>query len=151
MGVYSTDDLKEICYRSHVKSEYGPVPSQCVLAASIRRKLYEVKITKAAVKIQKMARRSLLHFYLKRLIAASIIKQRVLQIVTPILRVKHSKILIVSAVKRIFIQEKFFERLDTYREKQKIKAAFFIFKYLNKQNHVLEYQKSVLAASFNLD
>ena len=136
-----TSDLNEICYRSHVKSEYGPVPSQCVLAASIRRKVYEVKITKAAVKIQKMARRSLWQFYLKRLIAAMFIKKRVLQIVTPILRVKHAKFLITSAVKRIFIQEKFFERLECYRYIQQIKAGCVIFKFLNKQNHVLEYQK----------
>jgi hypothetical protein len=136
-----TSDLKEICYRSHVKSEYGPVPSQCVLAASIRRKVYEVKITKAAVKIQKMARRSLWQFYLKRLIAAMYIKKRVLKILTPILRVMHSKFLIISAAKRFFIQEKFFERLECYRYIQQIKAGCVIFKFLNKQNHVLEYQK----------
>jgi hypothetical protein len=139
-----TSDLLEICYRSHVKSQYGPVPSQLVLAASIRRKLwklYEVKITEAAVKIQKMARRSLWQFYLKRLIAAMIIKKQVLQIVTPILHVKHSKILIISAVKRFFIQKKFFERLETYRYIQQIKAGCVIFKVLNRHNHVLEYQK----------
>ena len=136
-----TGDLKEICYRSHVKSEYGPVPSQCVLAASIRRKLYKVKITKAAVTIQKMARRSLLEFYLKRLIAAMFIKKRVLQIVIPILRVKHAKFLITSAVKRFFIQEKFFERLECYRYIQQIKARCVIFKFLIKQNHVREYER----------
>jgi hypothetical protein len=136
-----TSDLEEICYRSHVKSQYGPVPSQRVLAASFRRKLYKVKITEAAVKIQKMARRSLWRFYLKRLIAAMIIKKRVLQIVTPILHVKHSKILVISAVRRIFIREKFFERLDTYRYIQQIKAGCVIFKVLNRHNHVLEYQK----------
>jgi hypothetical protein len=100
-----------------------------------------VKITKAAVKIQKMARRSLWQFYLKRLIAAIFIKKRVLRVVTPILRVKHAKFLITSAVKRFFIQEKFFERLECYRYIQQIKAGCVIFKFLNKQNHVLEYQK----------
>jgi hypothetical protein len=136
-----TSDLNEICFRSHVKSPYGPDPSQCVLAASIRRKLYKVKITKAAVKIQKMARRSLWQFYLKRLIAAMFIKTRVLRVVTPILRVKHAKFLITSAVKRIFIQEKFFERLECYRYIQQIKAGCVIFKVLNRHNHVLKYQK----------
>lgn len=43
-----TSDLLEICYRSHIKSQYGQVPSQCVLSASVRRKLYEVKIAKKA-------------------------------------------------------------------------------------------------------
>jgi hypothetical protein len=139
-----TSDLLEICYRSHVKSQYGPVSSQRVLAASIRWKLwklYEVKITEAVVKIQKMARRSLWQFYLKRLIAAMFIKKRVLQFVTPILHVKHSKFLIISAVKRFFIQEKFFVRLDAYRYIQQIKAGCVIFKVLNRHNHVLEYQK----------
>jgi hypothetical protein len=136
-----TSDLNEICFRSHVKSQYGPVPSQRVLAALIRRKLYKVKTTEAAAKIQKMARRSLWQFYLKRLIAAMFIKKRVLQIVTPILHVKHSKILIISAVKRIFIQEKFFERLECYRYIQQIKAGCLIFKVLNRHNHVLKYQK----------
>jgi len=136
-----TSDLLEICYRSHVKSQYGRVPSQCVLAASVRRKLYEVKIAKAAVKIQKFARRSLWHFYLKRLIAAMIIKQRVLRVVTPILNVKHSKILIISAVKRFFIQKKFFGRLETYRYLEQIKAGCVIFRVLNRLNHVQEYQK----------
>jgi hypothetical protein len=136
-----TSDLNEICFRSHVKSQYGPVPSQCILAGSIRRKLYEVKITKAAVKIQKMARRSLWQFYLNRLIAAMFIKKRVLQIVTPILRVKHAKFLITSAVKQFFIQKKFFKRLNTYRNIQQIKAGYVILKVLNRHNHVLEYQK----------
>jgi len=136
-----TSDLLEICYRSHIKSQYGRVPSQCVLAASVRRKLYEVKIAKAAVKIQKFARRSLWQFYLKRLIAAMIIKQRVLRVVTPILNVKHSKILIISAVKRFFIQKKFFGRLETYRYLEQIKAGCVIFRVLNRLNHVQEYQK----------
>jgi hypothetical protein len=136
-----TSDLNEICFRSHVKSPYGPDPSQCVLAASIRRKLYKVKITKAAVTIQKMARRSLWQFYLKRLIAAMFIKTRVLRVVTPILRVKHAKFLITSAVKRIFIQAKFFVRLECYRYIQQFKAGCVIFNFLNKHNHVLEYQK----------
>jgi hypothetical protein len=136
-----TDDLKEICYRSHINSQYGQVPSQCVLAASVRRKLYEVEITKATVKIQKMARRSLWQFYLKRLIAALIIKQRVLRIVTPILHVKHTKFLIISAVQRVFIQEKFFKRLEHRRYIQQIEAGCVIFKVLNKQNHFREYQK----------
>jgi len=136
-----TSDLLEICYNSHVKSQYGTVPSQCVLAASVRRKLYEVKITKAAVKIQKMARRSLWHFYLKRLIAAMIIKQRVLRVVTPILQLKRANFLIASAAKRIFIQKVYFEKLDTYRYLEQIKAGCVIFKVLNRHNHVLEYQK----------
>jgi len=139
-----TSDLLEICYRSHVKSQYGWVPSQCVLAASVRRKLrklYEVKITKAAVKIQKFARRSLWQFYLKRLIAAMIIKKQVLRVVTPILQLKRAKSLIVSAVKQISVQKVYFEKLDTYRYLQQIKAGCVIFKVLNRYNHVQEYQK----------
>ena len=141
-----TSDLLEICYRWHINSRYGPVPSQCILAASIRRKLCEVKITKAAVKIQKMARRSLWHFYLKRFIAALIIKKRVLRVVTPILHVKHAKFLIASAIKRIFIQKKFFKILKCHRYIQQIKAGCVIFNFLNRQNHVREYQK-IRAAS----
>jgi hypothetical protein len=136
-----TSDLLEICYRSHVKSQYGQIPSKCVIAGFVRRKLYEVKMTKAVVKIQKMARRSLWHFYLKRLIAAMIIKQRVLRVVTPILQLKRAKSLIMSAVKRIFNQSVYFEKLDTYRYIQQIKAGCVIFKVLNRHNHVREYQK----------
>jgi len=136
-----TSDLTEICYRSHTKSKYGLVPSQCVIAASIRRKLHKVKITKAAVKIQKMVRRAMCQIYLKRLIAALIIKKRVLLIVTPILHVKKSMLLILSTFKRFFIQEKFFEKLECYRYVQEIKAGCVIFKVLNRLNHVREYQK----------
>jgi len=136
-----TSDIEEICYRSHTKGKYGLVPSQCIIAASIRRKLHKVKITKAAVKIQKMARRAMCQIYLKRLIAALIIKKRVLQFVTPILRVKKSMLLILSTVKRFFIQEKFFEKLECYRYVQEIKAGCVIFKVLNRLNHVREYQK----------
>ena len=136
-----TSDLTEICYRSHVKSQYGPDPSQCVLAGLVRRKLYEVKITKAAVKIQKMARRSFWNFYLKRIIAALIIKNRVLRVVTPILQLKRAKSLIVSVVERFFVQRDYFEKLDTYRYLQQIKAGCVIFKVLNRHNHAREYQK----------
>ena len=134
-----TSDLLEICYRSHIKSQYGTVLSQCVLAASIRRKLYKVKIAKAAVKIQKFARRSLWQFYLKRLIAAMIIKKQVLRVVTPILRVIHAKVLISSAAKRIFIQEKFFERLKKYRNNQRLKAKDLIKQAFSRIKQRTEY------------
>jgi hypothetical protein len=119
-----TSDLLEICYRSHVKSQYGPIPSQCVLAASVRRKLYEVKIIKAAVKIQKMARRSLWQFYLKRLIAAMVI---------------NAKVLIASAAKRFFIRQDFFERLKKYRHNQRFKAEYLIIQALTRTKQRAEY------------